>query len=304
MWLPDFAGSAWRGAFGWALKRTVCAMRLRPCEGCMLLTSCIFPYIFDTRPHEGATRMRVYDRVPHPYTLMPEQPARRLLAPGDTTTVEVTLIGRACRYVAYALRALEIAGARGLRTKRTPLRLVNASSSAPGSHRPGSVFYQSGGECAPPKPKVPIPPPCPRQVEISFLTPLRLKQNGRLVAPGRFTPQHLLVSLIRRISMLSYFHADRPLEADFVALKECAAKVPLVESDLGWREVTRRSSRQRTTMQMGGLVGRARLDLADAGALWPFLWLGQWVHAGRGTTMGLGSFVLGDAAPHDRGKLI
>jgi hypothetical protein len=38
---PAFPGSAWRGAFGHALKRTVCVMRLRPCAGCPLERSCI-----------------------------------------------------------------------------------------------------------------------------------------------------------------------------------------------------------------------------------------------------------------------
>jgi CRISPR/Cas system endoribonuclease Cas6 (RAMP superfamily) len=43
---------------------------------------------------------------------------------------------------------------------------------------------------------------------------------------------------------------------------------------------------------MGGLVGRMVLDLSGAPDLWPFLWHGQWLHAGKGATMGMGAYRL------------
>ena len=52
---------------------------------------------------------------------------------------------------------------------------------------------------------------------------------------------------------------------------------------------TRWSSSQRRELGAGGGVGSFVLDLRGREALFPYLWLGQWVHAGKGTVMGMGS---------------
>jgi hypothetical protein len=44
--VQSYPGSAWRGAFGHALKRIVCAMRLRPCHGCALSDVCVHTAFF------------------------------------------------------------------------------------------------------------------------------------------------------------------------------------------------------------------------------------------------------------------
>lgn len=43
---------------------------------------------------------------------------------------------------------------------------------------------------------------------------------------------------------------------------------------------------------MGGLVGSFALAGAALDRFWPLLWLGQWAHAGKGCSMGLGRYVL------------
>ena len=90
--------------------------------------------------------------------------------------------------------------------------------------------------------------------------------------------------------MLSYFHADTPLEADFAALAHGSRTVPVHEPELHWHDWTRYSSRQQTTMQMGGLLGRFELRGEDVEPFWPYLWLGQWTHVGKGATLGLGRY--------------
>jgi len=41
---------------------------------------------------------------------------------------------------------------------------------------------------------------------------------------------------------------------------------------------------------MGGLIGEVELDGAGLESFWPYLWLGQWTHAGKGAVMGLGGY--------------
>jgi CRISPR/Cas system endoribonuclease Cas6 (RAMP superfamily) len=43
-------------------------------------------------------------------------------------------------------------------------------------------------------------------------------------------------------------------------------------------------------MQMGGILGSFLLNGEELADFWPYLWLGQWTHAGKGATMGLGRY--------------
>lgn len=52
--LPDYPGSAWRGALGHALKRTVCVVRITPCNQCLLKNACAYSYVFETPPPAGS----------------------------------------------------------------------------------------------------------------------------------------------------------------------------------------------------------------------------------------------------------
>ena len=67
--------------------------------------------------------------------------------------------------------------------------------------------------------------------------------------------------------------------------------------DLHWFDWVRYSSRQKQEMTLGGVLGRWTLHgptdaLASA---WPWLWLGQWLHAGKNATMGMGAFSMENA---------
>ena len=98
--------------------------------------------------------------------------------------------------------------------------------------------------------------------------------------------------LLRRISLLTYFFGETPLETNFAGLLRYAESIPIAKRALHWREWTRYSSRQNEKLQMGGLVGSFELAGAVLDRFWPLLWLGQWTHAGKGCSMGLGRYVL------------
>jgi hypothetical protein len=288
--LHAHAGFAWRGVFGWALKRTVCAMRMRPCDGCMLAGSCLYPYVFETSPPESARKMTLYESVPHPFALYTGPVAERSLNAGDPVSVDLTVFGNASRHLAYFLHAFEVAGHRGISARRARLSLLRAESlPLDAAQQPETIYQPDGMFCAPPATEA-LVPACPGLVVLEISTPLRLKENGNLVAPTTFAARHLLSSLVRRISMLMYFHTDDALSADFRDLKTAAKCATIVHRDLRWLDLTRKSSRQGTMMQMGGIVGRVEIHLGEAEALWPYLWLGQFTQAGKGTTMGLGRY--------------
>jgi len=69
--------------------------------------------------------------------------------------------------------------------------------------------------------------------------------------------------LMRRISMLQTFHTDQPLQLDFKALSAAAREVEVLNNSLRWQDWSRYSSRQKTPLKMGGLVGEVTLDGAS-----------------------------------------
>jgi len=290
MRLPEHLGSAWRGAFGHALKRSVCIQRLRPCPGCLVERTCLYPTLFETSPGPDARKMRRYERIPHPFAIAPAGWGARTLEAGRTIQVALVLVGRASAHVPYVVHALVRAAALGIGPDRGRLRLVTADRVAgPWADAPVTARgLDAGAAC-------PALPPCPPGCRVELETPARLKHRGLHVGPDQFAPYDLLMTLVRRITMLAEFHASPVEGTDFRALKAEASAARLLDASLHWRELTRRSSRQGTVMQMGGLLGTARLDLTEAPSLWPYLWLGQWVGAGNGTTMGLGRYRIASA---------
>ncbi len=283
----EFAGSAWRGALGHALKRMVCVMRLRPCAGCPLEFSCPYPSIFEARPPPDARKMRRYERIPQPFVLDPLTPVPCTLAPGDPFRLRLVLVGRASRSAVYVLKALEEGAARGVGIGFGRLRLASIRRHSPR----GAAARSDGGALSLEPEPVPIPER-PQRVRVVLERPLRLAQDGRLLGPERFRPYPFLMALLRRVSMLSEFYGEGPLEVDFRALKEEARRVEAGAVDLTWREQKRRSARQGGMLRMGGIVGSFTLDLDRAPDFWPFLWLGQKLHLGKGASMGLGRYRL------------
>ncbi|MBW2328572.1 MAG: hypothetical protein JRF04_02970 [Deltaproteobacteria bacterium] len=59
--LPDYLGSTLRGALGWALKKTSCALRRQQCPTCLLREQCAYAWIFET---ENTRRARPRDQCP------------------------------------------------------------------------------------------------------------------------------------------------------------------------------------------------------------------------------------------------
>lgn len=284
--LPRYAGSTWRGAFGHALKRTVCVVRDTPCASCMLSMSCAYPYLFETPPSPDSAKMRRYTAAPHPFVLVID-PAQSDL----DYALGLTLFGRGQQFLPHMIHAFGKAGAQGLGNNRQRFELVEVDQRLMTDDvEAWSVIHEPGQPMAPVQFGQPTLPPLPAEVRVEILTPLRLRRQERYVTPANFQFSDLFSSLLRRISMLSYFHTDTPLETDFAVLTAQARAVDVLAPELSWWDWTRYSTRQDSEMQMGGLLGHFSLRGEQLADFWPYLWLGQWTHAGKAATMGLGRY--------------
>jgi hypothetical protein len=126
-------------------------------------------------------------------------------------------------------------------------------------------------------------------VTLHFVTPTRLIYAEALTPVPDF---HILIrALLRRLSNLAYFHCGTELNLDFRGLIAAAEQIETVTSDLRWYDWERYSARQDARMKLGGFVGRVTYR-GDLQSFLPLLCLGEAVHVGKGTSFGLGKYVM------------
>ena len=285
---PQYAGSTWRGAFGHALKHTVCVTQMPQCSACLLWRTCAYSEIFETPPPEDAPLVANYPAAPHPFIIHPEATNGGDYQPGDTFSVDLTLIGRTAAQLPYVVHAWRQMGDKGVGRGRGHYQVVGIDQLTGDGWRP---IYRPGGELTPQPPLAPAPPPAPEgDCRLVIETPLRIRHGERLMGPAAFRFRGLVASLLRRLSLLHHFLGGGPLEVDFRDLVARADTVVPKESDLGWYDWQRYSNRQRTAMKMGGLTGWLTFAADDVRPFWPWLALGRWLHVGKGVSMGLGRY--------------
>ena len=287
--LPPFKGSMLRGAFGHALRRTVCSMGPeQPCESCRLRRACVNTRIFETFV-EGTPPplLRGLPTSPRPYVFEPGD-GRRDFAPGDPLQFGLLLIGQAAELQAYALLAVERMAQAGLGSNRAPFALDRVEARAPDG---ASVLLFAEGR---PLGPAAVPPSLPSteglpgsRATVHLHTPLRLKMQGGLAETVDF--RDLTFAMVRRVLELAWFHvpgAGESIDWNFRPLLHLAEAVACAPR-LAWHDWERYSNRQQTKMTLGGLVGTLEIE-GDLAPFAPLLRAAEILHVGKNTTFGLG----------------
>ena len=90
--LSAIAGATLRRGFGHVFKRRVCLWPPGECARCLLKNTCSYPYIFETAPPPGATKLRALEQIPRPFVLEAAEgePGRRY-EPGERLEFRLVL---------------------------------------------------------------------------------------------------------------------------------------------------------------------------------------------------------------------
>ncbi len=283
---PPFPGSAIRGLFGHGLKRSVCVTRLHDCSKCNLRSHCVYSYLFETQ-----VMVEKGKKMLHPLILDVHRLAR-WYETKEKFNVEATLIGNANRNFPYLIQAWQRAGRQGLGRENARFELLQADILDFQSREWWKLFPVESGTIELPEPfdLQSIGGATPEQVQVRLMTPYRGKRNGHLVTPKSFCIQGFMVSLVSRIATLKALHDPDSGEIDLGSQMHAASRLTMTDTNLRWKEWTRHSSRQRTHMKMGGVVGSFTISGEGLRLLWPALQLGQWIQAGKNTMFGLGHY--------------
>jgi hypothetical protein len=297
--LPAYSGSAWRGVLGRSLRESVCVTRQPICEGCLLRHQCAYSTFFESPPASPEHASR-YSALPHPFVLEPEPPGRRNIGPREHLQLGITLVGPAGALTPYLIHALQRAGQRGLGRDGGRFRLASVEQETVlGGGRWQRVFDADSASLSQLDTVAASPGAAPPSASIVFETPVRLKRNGRYTKPHGLDAGVLLGALVARVDQLDELYGSGPPgqpgqpgpnRLDRAAAFDAIQRLTLEPVELHWVDWTRYSSRQRTRMQLGGLVGTVRLSGDGLQALWPLVLLGQWLHVGKATSFGLGRY--------------
>lgn len=111
--LPPFKGSTFRGAFGTALKRVVCALERQDCQSCLLGTRCVYSFFFERK--ESCTKGgKDIPSPPHPFVIEPPMTTQEHFNSGDSFNFNLILFGRANDYLPYCIYAFDQMGRIGI----------------------------------------------------------------------------------------------------------------------------------------------------------------------------------------------
>jgi len=297
IYLPAYKGSALRGGFGAAFKRTVCLTRLdnTTCAGCLLQEVCPYSYIFETPRinHAGIWRAS-YD--PHPFIIEPPYETRQQYQPGEQLVFNLILIGKGMDYLPYFILSFRTLGRIGLGRGKGRYSLVQVVSSNSLQGKREKQIYDGVSNAITSEWETRSFADIAEEAQgldrhrltLRFLTPTRIKYRGKLTSQIDF--EIFTRNLLRRLSWLAEVHCGEKWELEWrKLLSKANERVKTINSHLRWYGWQRYSRRQNTRIAMGGFIGEITFE-GELAEFLPFIKLGEYLHIGGGTVYGLGKY--------------
>ncbi len=252
-----FIGSTLRGAFGVSLKKVVCINPSFTCNGCFAKENCLFYDFYEAK--NRAHRYR-FD-----FELNPEN--------YDFT---LYLFEEATEKLPYVLSAIhKMLTKQGLGVQREKFTIDSITCNGK------RVYDNSNFDLSDITPQHFQPDEIPEHITLSLTTPLRMKYQNRLL--NQKPPlEPLLYSIQNRLSEIKALpRAKLTFEPDY---HEKRAHIRFIDQ-------TRRSNRQRTKLQIGGIVGEIEYDKIDEKSV-ILLKLGEIIGVGKQTVFGMGKIAV------------
>ncbi|MBK8640361.1 MAG: CRISPR system precrRNA processing endoribonuclease RAMP protein Cas6 [Chromatiaceae bacterium] len=281
--LPADPREFWHGVFGLRLREIACVLPGIECRACLLLHHCAYSHLFSGPCPPDAELMRRYDTIPVPHAFQIDGTYPATLRANATLAVSMALVGDANDQLPLVIQTMAAAGQGGLGKGRGRAWLQDVTQILPDGTPPHPVATK-GRLLTMLPPQAPPTPPIPDAIRLVFLSPY--KPSGQ--PAGGTSLGHLLMAIVRRISLLQYFYTGVRLEAPFPELKAASEGVRVLGQTLRHQDASRQGKR----LDTGGLLGHIDLDLTGIEPLWPYLHLGQWLNVGKKASMGYGRYGL------------
>jgi CRISPR-associated endoribonuclease Cas6 len=292
MHLPEYKGSAFRGGFGYVMKKVCCVMPTGSCqENCQMPESCPYAYIFETPQTRTYHAPIQSTNLPHPFVILPPLTTEEIIHAGKTLSFRLTLIGKGIEYLPFFIFAFDELGRSGIGRGRGRYQLDRVTDGF--SHheiysgltqtltgdfkiRHFADLVKEGEQWD------------KNSITLQFITPTRILDQNKLVDKLSF--ELLMRNLLRRASLLARVHCEQVWDLDYGAILDYACThVKVAGSELHWQDWERYSTRQKRRMKLGGFVGEVTYE-GELTPLLPLIHLGQYIHLGKNTSFGMGKY--------------
>jgi hypothetical protein len=285
--LNRYSGSMLRGAFGHALRKSVCVTGMNDCKTCLLYRQCTYPKIFETPPLHS--EFQQFSQIPNAFVIEPPPMGCRQLQSGENFSFNLVLIGRVLDDLPIAIHAWQMALKTGLGSGHTQAELINVVFE-PGQPVEQTIYTADNeNRLLPIQPFAPEPLAATNNISLQLQTPLRIKNQGKVLS-GAMCGKDFLTALVRRYYLLREFHTPNYQAPNFKELADQAKQIQ-ASHQLSWCQWDRYSHRQQQKMTFGGVIGTLQLS-GDLAPFLPLLQQGQWLHVGNKTTFGMGRYTI------------
>ena len=251
---PFFIGSQIRGALGYALKKVTCINPAFDCQGCFAQSNCLYYSFYEEKNH------------PHKYRFDLELGKEYY----EFSFYMFDDIVDKLPYVVSAFYTMLTQN--GLGKDRVTFKkfdiFINDKSCLKDKDIKLPQNYIKTFQ---------IDKPC-QDISLQFVTPLRIKKNNRLLRDDNVELQDIINSIYQRQMQL--------LGKDFKRFPY-EIKGEIVKKELHYKELTRKSNRQKTTMNLGGMMGKIEIKGINKESF-EVLKLGELIGVGKSTVFGLG----------------
>jgi hypothetical protein len=298
---PGKSSNILRGAFGTIFRRIACVPQCTSARDCEWRASCPYARLFEPSAVHALSLPRAEDRglirtgpsgladLPRPFVFRATHLDGATVAAGTPFHFDLNLFDPDENAIAYLVLTFAQLAREGLGPRRARVELTVVSQldadckSARSLYDGGSLLLREGAH---PLALSLEPPPEPvRRLRLHFVTPTELKSGQQIAARPEFG---VVAARTRdRISTLRELYGPGPLDIDFRAFGDRAARVRMTRCEIQHVDVVRRSSRTGQTHSIGGFTGDAEYE-GDLTEFIPYLRAAQWTGIGRQTVWGKG----------------
>lgn len=252
---PYFIGSEIRGALGYALKSVVCINPSYNCKDCFASSSCLYYSFYEEK------------NVYHKYRLNFELGK-------DYYDYDFYLFDDATLKLPYIISAFsKMITQNGLGKNKLTFKNFD--------------LYINDNKAII-NDKIKLPSDTVKTVQINdfsskitlkLITPLRIKQDNQFVRDDSIRLKSIINSIYQRqMKILNKDYEKFPYEI----------KGDIIQKKLKYQELTRRSNRQKSIMNLGGIIGSITINNLNQ-ETFNILKLGETIGAGKQNVFGLGS---------------
>lgn len=252
---PYFLGSALRGAFGYALKKVVCINPSYKCEECFAKESCLYYEFYELQNSYHSYRFDVKFN-------------------SETFDFSLFLFEDSCQKLPYILSALDkMLHQVGLTSSNLTFENIKIRVEEKEIYD-GKEFNLDGI-----RPKEFKVETHSSDLTLNLITPLRIKKNNKLLR-NDIDLETILRSIHQRERQLCY--SEKYAKLDYTP------NYTIFSSSLYHKTIIRKSNRQKSNMNMDGIMGQIIIKDLDPTS-YRLLKLGEIIGVGKQTVMSLGS---------------